>query len=154
MKKSNKYLLVFCGFLLLMACRKKNETTLPTVPNEPVLKFESVNKTNVKAFADSLVFLVSYTDGDGDLGDFSSDSLSLFLMDTRSATLYERYHISPSVPSNVKVAIQGTFRIVLDHTILLNANSTSETTVFKIKVKDRAGNWSEAVSSPTITIKP
>ncbi|MEY2898349.1 MAG: hypothetical protein RL138_402 [Bacteroidota bacterium] len=136
------------------SCRKPTEKLIPTVPLEPVLTFESLNKSNVKAFGDSLVFTVSYTDGDGDLGDFNSDSLSLYLMDTRSASLYERYHIAPSVPANVKVAIQGQLRIVLDHTILLNSASASETSVFKIKVKDRAGHWSNLVSSPTITIKP
>ncbi len=142
------------AFILFVACRKNKENTLPTVPIEPVLKFESVNKTTVKAFGDSLVFSVSYTDGDGDLGDFNSDSLSLYLMDTRASSLQERYHVAPSVPANVKVAIQGAFRIVLDHTILLNSASSSESTVFKIKVKDRSGNWSDAVSSPSITIKP
>jgi uncharacterized protein YcfL len=138
----------------LTACRKKTETILPAVPIQPVLTFESVNKSNVKAYNDSLVFVVTYTDGDGDLGDFNSDSLSLYLFDTRVSSLYERYHIAPAVPANLNVAIQGKFRIVLDHTILLNSLSTSESTVFKIKVKDRAGHWSDPVSSPTITIKP
>jgi hypothetical protein len=146
--------LVLLSLITTISCRKKTETTIPTVPIQPVLTFESVNKTNVKAFNDSLVFTVSYTDGDGDLGDFNSDSLSLFLFDTRLNSLYQRYYVAPAVPANLNVAIQGKFRIVLDHTILLNSSSTSESTVFKIKVKDRAGHWSDAVSSPTITIKP
>jgi hypothetical protein len=142
------------ALLPFLSCKKKSENTLPTVPLEPVLTFESINKTRVKAFSDSLVFTVSYTDGDGDLGDFISDSLSLYLFDTRSASLYERYHLAPSVPANVKVTIQGKFRVVLDHTILVNSTITSETSVFKIKVKDRAGHWSNLVSSPIVTITP
>lgn len=146
--------LLCASIVFALGCRKPNPTVLPTVPLEPVLTFESVNKVNVKAFSDSLVFEVSYTDGDGDLGDFNRDSLSLFLMDSRSSSLYERYPIAPSVPANVKVAIQGKLRVVLDHTILLSSASASETATFKIKVKDRAGRWSNEASSPTITIKP
>jgi hypothetical protein len=64
-------LVYFCS------CRKPTEKLIPTVQLEPVLTFESLNKSNVKAFGDSLVFTVSYTDGDGDLGDFNSKYASI-----------------------------------------------------------------------------
>ena len=43
--------------------------------------------------------------------------------------------------------------IILGNTILLNDNNESETTTFSIRVKDRAGNWSNSVETEEIMIE-
>ena len=155
---SSKHLSVKICYLLLLvlficACKKKKaEAILPPISTTPVIELLTVTPKSVHAFSDSLVFSVKYTDGDGDIGDFNADSLSLVLIDNRNSNLVEKYPIAAAAPANVKVAVQGIYRIVLDHTILLNSSNASETTTFSIQLKDRAGNWSNTATSETITV--
>jgi hypothetical protein len=51
-----------------------------------------------------------------------------------------------------EIAITGELNIVLDHTIVLDDSNDSETTTFTIRLKDRAGNWSNILETETITI--
>jgi hypothetical protein len=152
--KAIKFQLIFPILLLIIsACKKKKaEEVLPPISTTPVIELVAVTPTSVHAFSDSIVFNVKYTDGDGDIGDFNADSLSLVLTDNRNSNLVEKYPIAAAAPANVKVAVQGIYRIVLDHTILLNSSNTSETTTFSVQLKDRAGNWSNKVTSETITV--
>ncbi len=151
----NRTLISLLILFTVFSCKKKPvENINPPIAKEPVITLESVTPTTVHQFTDSIVFNVKFIDGDGDLGDFSADSLSLALIDNRSAALEERFHIAPAAPVNVTVAVQGVYHIVLDHTIFLNSASTSESTTFTVHLKDRAGHWSNVVNSGTITILP
>jgi hypothetical protein len=152
--KALKFQLIFPILLLIIsACKKKKaEEVLPPISTTPVIELAAVAPTSVHAFSDSIVFNVKYTDGDGDIGDFNADSLSLVLTDNRNSNLVEKYPIAAAAPANVKVAVQGIYRIVLNHTILLNSSNASETTTFSVQLKDRAGNWSNKVTSETITV--
>ncbi|MCB0640803.1 MAG: hypothetical protein KDC44_04150, partial [Phaeodactylibacter sp.] len=62
------------------------------------------------------------------------------------------FHVSPRAPLESTITIQGTLDIVLNNTILIDQNNTTETTTFKIRMQDRAGNWSDAVETAEITI--
>ena len=68
--------------------------------------------------------------------------------------IIEKYHIPPLSPDSAKVNIQGTLRIVLDHTAILNDSSKAETTTYTLKLRDRANHWSNEVVSKTITVNP
>ena len=150
------------GLFLLIgitACTKENVTVNdnnepnPTVSVIPEISLESVSATQVMAHKDSLSFLIKYTDGDGDLGDADADIMSIELVDTRDAdNLIFKYHLSPRAPLDAEITITGTMEIVLQNTILLDANNAQETTTFKLKIKDRAGNWSNEVETEVITI--
>jgi len=106
--------------------------------------------TTVTQFRDSLVVLVHYKDGDGDLGFTEPDSLSMMVQDDRTPAA-DWYYIPPLAPSSAVIAIQGDLEIKLHNTFLLGSGS-QEITKFHIKLKDRAGHWSNEVTTPQITI--
>lgn len=130
-----------------------NNEPNPEVSVVPEISLESVSATQVTAYEDSLAFVIRYTDGDGDLGDEDADIMSVEVIDTRDAeNLIFKYHLSPRAPLDAEITITGTLEIVLQNTILLDENNAQETTTFKIKIKDRAGNWSNEVETELITI--
>ncbi|MEY4877377.1 MAG: hypothetical protein RL708_2527 [Bacteroidota bacterium] len=138
---------------LFAACKKDTKPTInPPISTTPEIEFIDASPTTVKQFNDSLKFTIKFTDGDGNVGDISADSLSLFVTDNRNSTLVERYHIPPVAPLNSSIVVQGQFSVILKNTILLNSANTSETTTFSFKLKDRTGNFSNVVQSGTITV--
>jgi hypothetical protein len=55
------------------------------------------------------------------------------------------------LPTGTMCPIQGTLEFQINSTFILG-NAQQETTTFNIQIKDRAGNWSNVVTTPTITI--
>lgn len=139
------------GILLIYSC-KKDENIVPNPPisNTPLITFKTINKTTVKEFTDTVLVAISYLDGDGDIGFNEADSASIFVTDTRK-NLTEEFHIAPLAPTGTKIAITGTLVIRIGKMIRFSSAS-SETTTLKIKLKDRAGNWSNEVESPSVVI--
>jgi hypothetical protein len=54
-------------------------------------------------------------------------------------------------PDGSKIHIKGTLVVKLKSLFLLGTGGM-ETTTLEIRLKDRAGNWSNKVTTPTITI--
>ena len=150
------------GLFLLIgitACTKENVTVNnnnepnPAISVVPEISLEDLSATEVMAYEDSLSFLIKYTDGDGDLGDVDADIMSIEVADTRDVdNLIFKYHLSPRAPLDAEITITGTLEIVLQNIILLDTNNEQETTTFKLKIKDRAGNWSNEVETEVITV--
>jgi hypothetical protein len=122
----------------------------PPFPVEPEISIISVEPTTIKEFVDQLVVVIEYQDGDGDLGFEHPDSLSLRVHDAR-LTAPDWYHVPPRAPLGEEIPIQGTLEFQINSTFILG-NAQQETTTFNIQIKDRAGNWSNVVTTPTITI--
>jgi hypothetical protein len=155
MMKQLIYLLVTIGLVATLSCKKKYEDNEPNPPisHTPEIELVKVSPTTVQQLDDSIVFTIHYTDGDGDLGFASADSMSVELTDNRfPLTFY--YHLQPLSPNNTTVAITGELPIVLDNTILQNSNNQPEQATFSIRIKDRANNWSNKITTQTITVNP
>ena len=143
-------LLIICLLLLFFACKKKDNLV---ISDEPSIELVSVNKTEIKEFTDSLVFTVSYRDGNGDLGTESPDSTVIEIIDNRDPqNLVFGYHLSPRSPNGTNLIVQGQLQLVLKNIIILNSANTSESTTFSIRIKDRAQNWSNRVETGEISI--
>lgn len=151
MSNSIKILMLAAFASIFFACKKDEDPTGGIIGPVPELALLNVSPTNVVALEDSIVFMVEYTDGDGDLGFQDADSMSIFLTDIR-IPITEGYHLSPLAPIGSGITIQGVLPVVLDRTILVDPTATSETVEFEIKIKDRAGNWSNTIVSPPITV--
>lgn len=147
--------LLFFAAFTLWSCTKTEKAAEPAKPDPvsttPSISLASVSPTTVRQFKDSIIFMVNYIDGDGDLGNADADSSSLFLTDARG-NLTEGYYIQPLAPPGSNIAIKGTLKVKLDHTALLSTGTASETTTYTIQMKDRAGHWSNKVSTGTISI--
>ncbi|MEP7128968.1 MAG: hypothetical protein ABI729_08875 [Chitinophagales bacterium] len=137
--------------LFLFSCKKDDSAANPAVSIVPEIALLSVSPTSVHNLVDSLLFVVSYIDGDGDLGDYEADSLSLWITDNRFP-LTEKFHIIPLAPQGTSLVISGELKVLLEHIILKDQSSVSETATFTVQLKDRAGHWSNTVTSETITI--
>ena len=125
------------------SCKKDK----PVYSDVPEISFQSISSTSVNA-SDPLTFTIAYTDGNGDLGENVDGVHNLFLTDSRFGTAYE-YRIRELSPST-SIIIKGTLTIEL-----LSAKKTgagTENAVFSIYVVDRAGNSSNTVTSPTVTV--
>lgn len=134
----------------LAACKKKE---LPIITEAPTIELVMVSQNSIQEFQDSLVFTISYIDGDGDLGVENADSTVIELIDNRDPeNLIFGYHLSPRAPAGSSLIVQGELQIVLNNVIILDNSASSETTTFDIRIKDRAQQWSNVVTSEEIRI--
>ncbi len=140
--------LLVLGIFGFIACEKKSDD-LP-FPVIPSLQLLEVSQSEVVEFQDTLEFLLFYKDGDGDLGNFDPDIPGLIVKDERLSEP-DSFHLQPLAPSGVTVPIQGELRVRLPQLFLLG-NGNSETTRFRIKLLDRAGNESNEVRTTPIKI--
>lgn len=139
-------ILILVVWVLFSGCKKKNVEPDPV----PFLKIESVSPTTVTQFVDSVVVILSYDDGDGDLGFSDPDSTALEVTDSRFS-LPDYYFVQPLAPIGEPLHIRGTLRVELTSPFLLG-NGSSEVIQYRIRILDRAGNWSNEVTTPDITI--
>ena len=116
----------------------------------PYIELSEISTTNVTEFQDTITIRLLYRDGDGDLGFENPDSFSLSVQDQRLVNP-DFYFVQPLAPIGSQVSIEGILPIKLKNTFLLG-NGATETTTYTIRIKDRAGNWSNEVVTPVITI--
>ena len=133
---------------LTPSCRKKplEDSIIPQIT------LRTISPLEVRQFQDNILIVLDYSDADGNIGDISPDSASLFILDSR-LTEWEGYHVKPLAPSDTKVSIRGTLNIHVNAPFLFG-NGGEETMFYAIKIRDQENNWSNIVETPEITIKP
>lgn len=140
--------------VLLIACKKsdlENDEPSGPISEVPYIELRDFSPKTISEF-DSVVFTIFYRDGDGDLGQESADSLSLWITDERFP-LTQGFHIPPLSPVDTAISIQGVFDVTLRNVILESASSSEETVTFSIKMRDKAGNESNVVQSGELTVQ-
>ncbi|AEV34293.1 hypothetical protein Oweho_3342 [Owenweeksia hongkongensis DSM 17368] len=139
-------LFIIIVFSSLFSC-SKDEDQLSEVPS---LELISIGPNSVVQFEDSVVIRLAYEDGDGDLGGFPADSVNLFVVDNRNGVPFE-FRIQELVPGGAEVPIKGTLSITLQN-LFLTGNGSQENATFNIYAYDRAGNKSNVVKTPGVTV--
>lgn len=134
--------------LLLISC---DSTVAVPLREEPILDVESISPTDLKEFDEKITLVLFYRDEQGDLGDPDPDEHSLFIKDSRLPDS-DTYHVQPITQVGEEVPVEGSLEIDLGRVFLLG-NGTEETFFYTIQLKDREGNWSEAIQSPSITVR-
>ena len=147
MRHLRTYGLITLVILLATACEKSKVVAADTVPK---IAFAGISSTSFQQFSDSIYLTLSYEDGDGDLGQEDADIASLEIHDTRLAKP-DMYYVQPLAPLKSKIHIQGQLQVNLRNLFLLGTG-TAESTFLEIRIKDRAGNWSNLVRTPELTI--
>lgn len=142
-----RYTILFSAILGLIFCGCSKET-FDTVPQ---LKFTSVNTTTLTS-GSILQFTVSFTDKEGDVS-------NRIFVDKKAPECpvnnFEQYFDVPSFPatSNQKGDIVITFGYNVEgYPNIPPTCSKNETAVFRFVLEDKAGNVSDTISSPPITI--
>jgi hypothetical protein len=163
------FILVSVASILIVSCREKQE-----FPPEPRIEFLSFTKLVHPSGYDTLgVLLISYTDGDGDLGLQRGDKtpynffVSYFVMKNgvlqpgtffntltgKIDTINFNNRFGPLAPEGYKGWIKGEIEDTIKP--LYDPRSTKEfdTVQFKVFLTDRAGNISNTVETPLIIVK-
>jgi hypothetical protein len=104
----------------------------------------------VVQFGDRVKVRFSYKDADGDLGHADPDVATLEVKEAR-LEVPDLYHVPPIAPEGAEVSVQGELEVELNALFLLG-NGIEETTTYTLRIRDRAGNWSNSITTPTITI--
>ena len=140
--------IIFCLLLISsVSCKKK------TIANDPIpsIGFDRFTKTVISEFEDSVYLYINYTDGDADLGENDPDKKSLEIKDSRLPNP-DYYFIAPLAPDNANVKISGQLKIELKSLFLIGTGNT-ELAAYDIRIRDRAGHWSNSIRTPEITIR-
>jgi hypothetical protein len=140
-----RYFLPVCFAIFISSCKKDEKTTSEI----PEINLVNISSTSV-AQGDPITFVISYVDGDGDLGENTANVYNLFLTDTRVNVTY-KYRINQLAPGNSRIIIKGNLDVVLNSTAITDG-SHSQNVVYSIYVVDRAGHQSNTISCSPVTI--
>ena len=143
------YLFLSGIMLLISGCTEKEQINTTGNPI-PLIKLLKVSSTQLKQFKDSLTITIEYTDGDGDIGETNPDMNDLEVRDQRLSKA-DYYFVKPLTPPNANIKVKGIIAVQIKNTFLLGT-ADSEITTFELRLKDRAGNWSNSVKTTVITI--
>jgi hypothetical protein len=151
------YFLLFAASLVISSCVKEK-----SFPTQPVIEFISYDKHGT----DSADCIISFRDGDGDIGIMDGDTISPddlvmkylykgsdgvfrpYYSPALNDTLYYGYRISDITPEGQYKALEGEIKAKLRSAPLYFPTHTA--VKFEIKLRDRAGNWSNMVTTNEI----
>ena len=131
---------------LIPSCKK--DSGISPVPS---ITFDSISPNPAIKYQDSILIVISYVDGDGDLGIDSADVKNLFITDSRNGVV-SQFRIPQLAPTGANIAIEGNLDIVLPPQLFTNDNDTTETATYSIYVVDRAGHKSNTVTTKPLVI--
>ena len=132
----------------------------PDYPIIPHIAFVRMSKNTMKqgnSSSDSLRLVLSFEDGDGNIG--SNDSLNVFLTDTRQPNSTPEPFRMPFVPEQgAKNGISGEISLLVYTTCCLPTcnsplNKAQDSLFYDVYIKDRAGNKSNIVRTPFIALR-
>ena len=132
--------------LSLFSCKKEE-----TLSVAPTIEFKSISPSTAQEYIDDINITISYTDGDGDLGENTPDIDNLFVEDSRNGIVYH-YRIPQLAPNGNDISITGNFNIIIDGSGITDESSSQQVN-YTIYVTDRAGNSSNSIATPSITIQ-
>ncbi len=124
---------------------------LEPIALSPEITFVSVSNDTIVQFQEVLTITISYIDGDGDLGENDPDIKNLFVTDSRNDVTFE-FRIPQLAPAGSPIIIEGNLPIELSGVAIINSGAQTEQVSYTISVIDRAGNQSNVVSTPEITL--
>jgi hypothetical protein len=141
-----KNLIYILVVILLFSCEKEQ-----VISDTPEIEFQSISPTTVQEYSDDIIITISYSDGNGDLGENNPDIHNLFVEDNRNGIVYQ-FRIPHLAPDNNSIAIEGDFNITINGSGITDESSSQQVN-YTIYVTDRAGNKSNSISTSTITIQ-
>ena len=145
-----KWMIIFIGIPLALSCSKEEESVSDSLTEYPSIAFVSIDPSEVDNFNNSITLTIKYKDNNGDLGYEDPDEYALSVKDSRLDSA-DYYHVPPLAPVGKNLIIEGQLEIVLNSMFILG-NGSSELVSLDVKIKDRAGHWSNTITTPPITI--
>ena len=162
------FVIIVVSFFAVWGCVSPPEYAI-----EPEIKFLSLSRDTIDAF-DSLKITIEFTDGDGDLGIddpqgnctacpdnadacLEHPTVNLFIKDSRDGCT-NGAHIPKIIPKGTTDAISGEISFLPFSSPCKNGISPLEgppydTVYYLIKIRDRAGNVSNEITTPMIIVR-
>ncbi len=143
-----KYILILLAAIMILvaSCVKP-----PEYPVEPFIEFVNMSGNEFDALdEDSLSITFYFEDGDGDLG--SEDSINMFWEDSRALGSPNQFKIPFIELQGNSKAISGNVTAYIPIGVCYDFSSVIETYHYNIYIKDRAGNVSNILNTPDITL--
>ena len=136
----------------------------PDYPLEPVIEFAGLTKDTLdqdQFNTDSLIVVLNFTDGDGDLG--SENDVNVFIVDRRTDFISDRFRIPRLDKAGSNNGISGELYLTLYTTCCTYPNGAppcepstefpTNTLSYEIYIVDQARNRSNSVITPEIVIR-
>ncbi|MCF8367281.1 MAG: hypothetical protein K9H16_15945 [Bacteroidales bacterium] len=163
------FIFIFITGMIFNSCREKEE--YPVIPD---LEFSNFIKLVHPDGYDTLgILLVSYTDGDGDLGISQFDTtaynffVAYYVMDhglLEPGTIYNNEtgefdpinfnnRFGPLAPDGYEGWIKGEIEDTIKPLFDPRSNKEYDTIQFRVHMIDRAGNSSDTILTPLIIVK-
>ena len=139
------YCILLTSVFLIFGCKKK-----VTKSNTPEIAFVSITPTTAKEFDDQIKIRFSYKDYNGDIGENDANKTNLVVRDNRNNVEY-RYRVKQLGPDGETISLKGELEVVIENTLIID-NSNSQSVNYSIKLQDRAGNWSNEITTTSISI--
>lgn len=131
----------------------------PEYPNVPEIQLREIRTSRAVPFSgDSVIVVFTFTDGDGDLGKLNAldTTPNLFIIDKRFGIIDSLSYSIPNIPQNGSVKdVSGNIDVNLLSKIYCNPlfpEKTKDTLEFSFQVRDRAGNFSNIISTGAFEI--
>ena len=145
--------LILYSFLLLtigisISCKKKKNTI--NKDGVPTIEFKSISPGAVIEYQDQITIEFSYTDFDGDIGENDANKTNLSIRDNRNGVEY-KMRVKQLSPTGSNITIKGNLDVQLNNTLITD-NSTSQSVTYTLKLQDRAGHWSNEITTSAITV--
>lgn len=165
MASLKKYILFF---LILGSVQIYSCINSPNYPDTPEIEFVSFSNRvmdQAPLNSDTTVLTISFTDGDGDIGfDMDTAGENIFIVDNRTNQIFDRFRAPAIPPQGANNGVSGEINMVLLNTCCIfppqdsipNCESpeqypTNDLT-FTVYIEDRAGNKSNEIITPPITL--
>lgn len=116
----------------------------------PLIKFIDISPSKLVQYQTPIYIRFSYKDAQGDIGQDDPDTYSLEIRDSR-LNAPDYYHIPPLSPPSKLLDISGELKIRINKLFLIG-NSKQETTNFRVRIKDKEGNWSNEITTGSVVI--
>ncbi len=152
-----RFSIFFLVLLAINSCIKP-----PNYPVEPQIEFVSISDIAI-GFQDSIDVVISFTDGDGDIGWLEQDTASC---DPCDGSCYEhptidliikRINSSCVIPSHLPyITPKGKIDDIsgkITYNIAQILIFPDDTIIYTFQIKDRAGHFSNIVQTPPITFE-
>jgi len=142
--------------ILFSACAKP-----PIYNNVPEVSFARFSSDTVQQATGISTFIISFTDGDGDLGTDENGVVNCFIIDERRGDTI--FYTIPKIPKQgVADAIAGEIEIDVSQICCINPDipiacspiaNTYQQVTYSFIIQDRAGNFSNKAQSAPLNIK-
>ena len=138
-------------------------TKPPDYPDEPQIEFVSWSRTIVNQESDSLWLNISFTDGDGDIGDLEDNNEPfVFFIDKRTnlggfqdvtLPLVPQQGAGNGISGDISVKVIGACCLNISTPCVPSSEMQFDTVVYEVYIKDQAGNESNTITTDPVLIR-